>query len=228
VLKNRHVNRRVAKQIGTAAESAASRVLSLHPEVRGREEEITSQLRSEITLRMIESVRDSLDGVEINDVRFDVYTFRKKEEKRVGADLLGVVQYRLGDDRVTKIYLAQAKVARAIVRGNRTAAVFYDSRVRGQAVRMTRRVAAASFVLVYTSSGIFSVPASEIAISQSNRFDTDSLSYRRFGPFYEEFFACFIGEHIKVDEPLDQAGLARLAQELEADQALGVGVSFRV
>ena len=67
--------REAAKAVAMAAEESASAVLSLHAEIKGDEEELTAQLKYEITRGMVDRVKDNLDGKEIHGVRFAVQVF---------------------------------------------------------------------------------------------------------------------------------------------------------
>ena len=78
-----------AKAVAIAAEESASAVLSQHAKIRGREEEITAQLKSEITQRMVDRVKANLDGKVIHGVQFAVQVFRRIQESNVGVDLMG-------------------------------------------------------------------------------------------------------------------------------------------
>lgn len=185
-----------ANAVKIAAEESASAVLSQHAKIRGREEEITAQLKSQITQRMVDQVQANLNGKEINGVRFAVQVFRRAEEHEVGADLMGVLQIDTPTDSVRKMFLAQAKVCDLGTDswGNPIAICHdYDSRLRGQ-VRDMLALTPDSFAFFYTTEGIFVVPAFQISLTSGNRISTDEVYAHRIGPFYEEHFKCFIGD----------------------------------
>jgi hypothetical protein len=58
----------------------------------------------------MDRISKKLGGKNIHGIRFDVYTFKKRKENKVGADLLGLLEIEIGGKRITKAYLAQAKV----------------------------------------------------------------------------------------------------------------------
>lgn len=52
--------RKAAKAVAKAAEEIAKAVLSQHARIQGREEEVTAQLKYEITQRMVDRVQANL------------------------------------------------------------------------------------------------------------------------------------------------------------------------
>lgn len=65
MLKQRNLLRKLASTGGSCAEEAARKVLSLNATVQGREEETSSQLKSEISLHLLDEVSRSLGGMQI-------------------------------------------------------------------------------------------------------------------------------------------------------------------
>lgn len=216
--------RKAAKAVAKAAEESASAVLSQHAEIRGREEEITAQLKSEITQRMVDRVRANLNGEEINGVQFAVQVFRRSQEHEVGADLMGVLQIDTPTDSVRKVFLAQAKVCDLDTDywGN-PIAICYDSnsRLRGQVGDMLARTPD-SFAFFYTTEGVFVVPAFQISLTSDNRIRTDEVYAHRIGPFYEEHFKCFIGDQRIAPPSTTPSDLEQLSEDLQAEHVLSI------
>jgi hypothetical protein len=73
-------------------------------------------LQSEIELHLLERIRQRIHGIEPRGLRFEVHLSSRKDEKRLGADLLGIVQLETRGRSLTKAYLAQAEIAREIAR----------------------------------------------------------------------------------------------------------------
>ena len=110
------------------------------------------------------------------------------EEKRHGADLMGVLDLALPDYRATKGFLAQAKRAEP---SQRFAKRDWD-RLRSQCKTMLLRTPA-SFVWVYSKSrGVRIFSANSVLGLQSRRiFD---LYSRGVSSFFEDHIECFIGD----------------------------------
>ena len=153
-----------------------------------------------------------------------MYIFKKKQEKSVGADILGVMQLKLGRHKVAKGYLAQAKVGTAKARNGSAVATCYDQKLPTQVKRMLKR-SASSYVFIYTDAGVFVVPASEVLLEDTASVSTQELSCRGFGRFYEEFFATFVGDKGLAPDDLSAASLAELAERLRVQNALGIAIT---
>ena len=220
MFKDQRIVRKAANMIGKASEKVVADLLTINPSLTGREEEFTSQLKSQITLQLMETVRGDLDGKEIRGVRFQVYTFRKKEEKQVGADLLGLLETEVDGKILRKGYLAQAKVGRIT---NSTSihpqARCKDPRLLGQVDKMLK-LSNSAYVFIYTHSGIFVVPGSTVQQQNSNLINTVDSYYRMFGSFYEEFFKCFVGDPKLAQPYTNPEDLAKTAQRANANNAL--------
>ena len=219
-----------ANAVKIAAEESASAVLSLNSNIRGREEEITAQFKSEITQRMVDRVQANLDGKVINGVQFAVQVFRRAEEHEVGADLTGVLQIDTPTASVRKVFLAQAKVCDSGTDswGN-PIAICYDSnsRLRGQ-VRDMLAITPDSFAFFYMAEGVFVVPAFQINLTSGNRISTDEVYAHRIGPFYEEHFKCFIGDQRIAPPSTSPEGLEQLSEDLreKANHILSIQVKL--
>ena len=148
-----------------------------------------------------------------NDIVWEASTLRTgrgiaAQEKRHGADLMGILDLSLPDYRATKGFLAQAKRAEP---GQRFSKPEWD-RLRSQCETMLLRTPA-SFVWVYSKSrGIRIFSASSVLGLESRRiFD---LYSRGVSSFFENHIECFIGD-LRLDstdvETLD--ALAKLPVE---------------
>ena len=221
---------KAANAVKIAAEESASAVLSQYAKIQGHEEDITAQLKYEITRGMVDRVKAKLDGKEIHGVRFAVQVFRRIQESNVGADLMGVLQIDTPTGSVQKGFLAQAKVCDlgtdswgnpiAICRDS-------NSRLRGQ-VRDMLALTPDSFAFFYTTEGIFVVPALQISLTSGNRFSTDEIYAHGIGPFYEEHFKCFIGDQRLAPPSTSPEDLEQQSEELseKANHVLSIQVKL--
>ena len=220
--------RKAAKAVAKAAEESAKAVLSQHARVQGREEEITAQLKSEITQRMIDRVHANLDGKVIHGVQFAVHVFRRVQESNVGADLMGVLQIDTPNNSVRKVFLAQAKVCRLGADSwKKPVAICNDPRLRDQVRDMLARTPD-SFAFFYTAERVFVVPAFQISLASDNRIRTDEVYARRIGTFYEEHFKCFIGDQRIAPPSTSPEDLEQLSEELSEDLKANHVLSIQV
>ena len=120
--------------------------------MKGREEELSSQLRSEINLHLLEEIESRLSGKKIKDIRFEVYVYKKKsEEPLVGADLAGILELNLDGVSISKAYLAQAKVGKILKNDfNQRYMECSDPRILKQVQDMLR-ITSSSFVFLYSN-----------------------------------------------------------------------------
>ena len=130
------------------------------------------------------------------------------EEKRHGADLMGILDLALPDFRATKGFLAQAKRAEP---GQRFSKRDWD-RLRSQCEKMLSRTPA-SFVWVYSKSRGIRIFSANSVLGLESRCIFDLYS-RGVSSFFENHIECFIGDR-RLDstniETLD--ALARLPVE---------------
>lgn len=205
-----------ANAVKIAAEESASAVLSQHAKIQGHEEEITAQLKYEITKEFVNRVQANLNGKVIHGVQFAAQVFSRTQESNVGADLMGVLQIDTPTGSVQKGFLAQAKVCDSGTDswGN-PIAICYDSnsRLRGQVEDMLS-LTPDSFAFFYTAEGVFVVPAFQINLTSGNRISTDEIYAHRIGPFYEEHFKCFIGDQRIAPPSTSPGDLEQQSEEL--------------
>ena len=222
--------REAAKAVRIAAEESVSEVLSQYANIRGREEELTAQLKYEITRGMVDRVQANLDGKEIHGVQFAVQVFRRIQESNVGADLMGVLQIDAPTGPVQKGFLAQAKVCSLDTNSWRKPVAVYsdsNSRLRKQVKNMLA-LTPDSFAFFYTAEGIFVVPALQISLTSGNRISTDEVYAHGIGPFYEEHFKCFIGDQGIAPPSTSPEGLEQLGEDLseKANHILSIQVKL--
>ena len=219
MLTSHRVIRAIGEIVGEASEAVIKRVFSVHHDIKGKEEEITAQIASEITLHLCREIESRLNGRTISGVKFSVYVFRKKEESRVGADLAGVLTLNLNGKTTTKMYLAQAKVGQ--VRRNvfdQESVYVKDSRLLEQVNKMLA-VTPDSYVFLYSRLGVQVLSAHAVRMLGQGNFSTDDLYTHKFGWFYQEFFKCFLGDH-RFTDIIHNGGLAALAKEVSANKVL--------
>lgn len=203
MLKSHRIIAEVGRVIKASASAVADRVINMHPDIQGKEEEITAQFASEVTLHLLEEVQQRLDGRQIKDVKFNIYVYRKKsEEPYVGADLTGILEMNLDGISVTKAYLAQAKVAKVIKDPFEEDYIeAKDPRILKQVQDMLR-ITSSSYIFLYSSKGIEVVSAQAIRLANSSTISTQNFYTHKLGNFYEELFKCFIGDSKLTPYPI--------------------------
>lgn len=169
----------------------------------------------EFTSEMLGRMKESMNGYRVRGVRWTAKTLTSHgadaQEKRFGADFIGVLNLDLPEYKVRKGFLAQAK--RTNIWGDISRAEW--KRMTDQCKTMLS-LTAASFVFVYTPKKIIVLPALAVVSAQqwSNLNDFYSRNLVRF---YEDHFESFVGDaaidaaDIRVLEKLRQEHLARSA-----------------
>lgn len=187
----------LAEQIGEAVSQIVDHVFDDlgRDDLKGREETVTPQIARELTAHLFSAVKERLNGQRIFDVTFKVHCFKHAEEKEVGADIAGTMTIRDGQQSLTKVYLAQAKVAgSARMKGSRNAIIRAgDQNLLRQCGDMLSR-SSSSYVFVYSKFGVHVVPATAIRLKGKGQVDTSTDYYRSLKMFYTEFFKCFVGD----------------------------------
>lgn len=187
----------LAEQIGKAAEKLAESVLEDigSDNLAGREEMITPQIAREHTAHLFDAVKSRLHDQNVYGVSFKVHCFKHREEKVIGADIAGIMTIQAGNRSLTKLYLAQAKVAsHARMRSRRNAAIRAgDRNLLCQCQKMLGR-SPSSYVFVYSKFGVHVVPATAVQIKGRGVVDTASDYCRSLKMFYMELFKCFVGD----------------------------------
>lgn len=195
--------REVASVIGSAADRA---VMDLRD---GRVEQ-----EPHLTDRMLGRIEQALDGYRAKGVVWTAKTLTDHgpgaQERRYGADFIGVLNMDLPEFKVTKGFLAQAKLVRPGGLGRRE----FD-RLVSQCNQMLD-LSPDAFVFHQSLSEIRVIPA--IAVVSANgseiAFDPENLYSRSITRFYEEHLECFIGDR-RINEPSE-----RTLAELQARSLL--------
>jgi hypothetical protein len=182
MLKETRTVRDIAQTIADAAENA----LGAYREGRVVQE-------PQITDRILGAIEDRIRSIPSGDVIWTARTLRTSrgsgdEERRHGADLMGVLDVALGSYKATKGFLAQAKKAEP--------GQFFSNvdwrRLTQQCETMLRRTPS-SFVFVYSRRrGIRIFPANSVVGLDSR--DLFGLYDRSVSSFFENHIECFIGD----------------------------------
>jgi hypothetical protein len=182
MLKSPRTVRKIAQEIADAAGGA----FEAYPRGDATEE-------PQITDRILGAISERIRSRKIGGIIWNARTLRTgrgvaSEERRHGADLLGVLDVDLDGYSAKKGFLAQAKKAepdRAFSNGD-------WNRLRQQCETMLKRTPDA-FIFVYSAqSGIRIFPAhSVLGLESRNIFD---LYDRSLSGFFESHIECFIGD----------------------------------
>ncbi len=135
------------------------------------------------------------------------------QESQFGADFAGVVEMNLPEYKVSKGFLAQAK----LLEPGDWLSHSDLRRLREQCDRMLSRTADA-FVFVYSRQDISIIPA--LAVLSSEYGDLHAHYRRSVRRFYEEHFSCFIGDRA-ISEPSAHM-LDTLPERIPARVALAI------
>ncbi|MEQ1795095.1 MAG: hypothetical protein ABL970_13005 [Nitrospira sp.] len=140
-----------------------------------------------MTDRMLGSIEQSLEEFHTRGIRWSAKTLtdrgRGSQESRFGADFMGVLNIALPDFKVSKGFLAQAK----LVRNGR---VDNLRDLKQQCERMLT-LSPDSFVFLYGYDGVRVVPAISVVASNVDPLGLYNRSAQRF---FEEHLQCFIGD----------------------------------
>lgn len=182
MLKQSRTVRRIAREISDAAEGAFESY---------RDGSVVEE--PQVTDRILGAVRERIRNRRIGNVVWKARTLRTgrgvaAEEKRHGADLMGVLDIDLDGYKAKKGFLAQAKRAEPY----RTFESKEWKRLLSQCKTMLDRTPD-SFVLVYSIlNGIRIFPANAvIELGSRQIFD---LYDRSVSSFFESHLQCFIGD----------------------------------
>jgi len=164
-----------------------------------------------MTDRMLGAIEESMHGKNIKGIKWEAKTLtdrgRGAHEKTYGADFMGVLNIDLPDFKVSKGFLAQAKLIKAKK---------YDLKeLKSQCEKMLT-LSPDSFVFFYHTNGIRVVPA--IAVVGS-KIDPYSLLYNHSAQrFFENHLECFIGDRT-ISSPTPDT-LMTLLEKFNARSAL--------
>jgi len=105
-------NIKISDAIDASTEVISKRVISVQPQIEGKEEQISGGLQSELTNHLIDGIKKTLPGISLPNVSFRVESFTKSQEKQVGADLGFVIKIKKNGQEISKAFLAQAKIGK--------------------------------------------------------------------------------------------------------------------
>lgn len=166
-----------------------------------------------MTDRLVGAIRTALDGKHIGNHTWKARTLKTArgkgaEEKRHGADVLGVLHIELPDYNVTKGFLWQAK----IIEPGKPLPSYEWERFQKQCQTMLSRTDE-SFAVIYSrTQGVRFIPATVILeINSSQVYDVGSRSL--FG-FFKGHVKCEIGDR-SLNSPAIET-LDRIAKHREA------------
>jgi hypothetical protein len=168
-----------------------------------------------MTDRFVQSIQTAVDGLSDGKLKWRAKTLtdrgRKSQESVYGADIVATLDVRLPKLTVKKGFLAQAK----LVKPGRPVGM---PQLREQCEKMLS-VSPASFVFVYSTSGVSVVPAVTIANSD---IPIKNLYSRSVQSFFEEHFECFIGDQ-SICTP-SASGLEVLRERTRARHAIEISL----
>lgn len=213
MLKEYRILRSAAKVVAEAAERANEALAS------GRVEQ-----EPQFTDRMLGGIEEALDRYESKGISWRAKTLTDRgpnaQEKKYGADFMGVVSIELPNLKVSKGFLAQAKLHQ---KGAKISRAEYK-RMQCQCEDMLN-ISPDSFVFFYSNEDIRVVPA--ITIYSCNGVDPYDLYTRSISRFYEEHFSCFIGD-MKISAPdIEVLQSKALDMQFYAKKALSIYASKR-
>jgi hypothetical protein len=158
----------------------------------------------DFTSQMLGHIRAGLVRVSLAGLNWDAVVLKRQtEEPRIGADFLGVLQFRLPGYEIQKGFLAQAKMAGPRRRID-------SSRLLRQATAMLDRTSA-SYVFLYRPTGVTVVPAAAVVAANGDPRGLRAWTVTRF---FFEHFRCFVG-----DPRMPAASASTLAGLLEVAPA---------
>jgi hypothetical protein len=179
----RRMVRSAAKRIADAADSAVEDL------AQGLVEQ-----EPHLTDRLLGRIMQAMDGYRSKGVRWSAKTLTDHgpgtQEKRYGADFVGVLDVDLPEFKVKKGFLAQAKLLDS---GRMRTSEF--RRLVSQCEKMLD-LSPDSFVFHESIDGIRVIPAISVvgASGPEVAFNEDAFYSRKISRFYEEHFECFIGD----------------------------------
>ena len=161
----------------------------------------------EFTSEMIGRMKESMNVYRVGGVLWTAKTLTSHganaQERRFGADFMGILDLDLPEYKVRKGFLAQAK---RIDWWGGMAGSEWDRMV--DQCKTMLSITPESFVFVYSPRDITVIPAISI-ISAQQRSSLSDFYSRRLVRFYEDHFECFIGDmrlhaaDIKILEQLE-------------------------
>jgi hypothetical protein len=162
-----------------------------------------------ITDKMTTKIEDRINGFEIKGIKWEAMTLiPQSQEKKFGADFMGVLKINTPYYQVSKGFLVQAKIENNL-----------NLSVLKRQCEDMLQISPDSFVFLYSKTGVKIVSA--IAVLSSNKHPSE-LYYRTPSIFFELHFESFIGDrklsvpHISVLEKIRKEYDAQRLLYLEA------------
>jgi hypothetical protein len=189
LITDRALVREVATVIGDAADLAVG-------DLRERRVEQEPHL----TDRMLGQIEQAIDGYRSKGVVWAAKTLTDHgpgaQERRYGADFIGVLSIDLPEFKVTKGFLAQAKLVRSGGMGRSE----FDRMV--SQCRQMLELSSSAFVFHQSEAAIRVIPALSVVSANGPEigFDLENLYSRSITRFYEEHLECFIGDG-QINDP---------------------------
>lgn len=196
----RHAVRQAARRIANAIDGSVDALNE------GRVEQEPA-----MTDRMLGAIEHSLRDARIKGIRWNAKTLTDRgsgaQERKYGADFMGVLNISLPEFSVQKGFLAQAK----LIRHGRSG----DLRELKSQCESMLQLSPDSFVFLYGHDGVRVVSALSVVSANVDPVDLYSRSAQRF---YEEHLECFIGDRA-INSPTP-ATLKSLAERYATRSAI--------
>ncbi len=173
------------------------------------------------TDRLLSRIQDRINGKTIRGIQWKAKTLtdrgRGAQERRYGADFLGVLNIDLKDYKVAKGFLAQAKRIRR--NDNRMTSRDYDA-MKEQCERMLQ-FTPDSFVFLYGDTEVVIVPASSVVAAA--RCNPHELYSKTIVGFFVSYLECFVGDPRICVPSIDQVDILLEKYEARSLLALSAG-----
>lgn len=213
--------KRIRTVIKRSTNRVVKQVLRMHESLKGREEEITAQIASEITLHLLDEISFQLNNIEIGGIKFEIHLYKKNnEEPKTGADIAGILDIKLGKRRITKSYLAQAKVENISDNESKKEIIGFTNPDIQKQVSDMLNITNSAYVFIYSKRGVEVLSAQSVKALDSNKIRITKSYAHDIGFFYEEFLKCFIGDHKLIPYPVEQIDLKRFAEQTNVSNVL--------
>jgi hypothetical protein len=213
----------IAKAFKDSSDELTKELLDSYQSLIGKEEDITGGIRSQLTLRLIAKVKEKLNNEKMKDTIFKVQTFKKINENITGADLAAIISIKKGSQTLRKVFLGQSKVG-TLNRNSEISA--YNSSILKQASDMLK-FSSDSFFLIYTEAGIKVFSALAVNFQGKNTIKSTELYFHDFGDFIEEFFKCFIGDHLIAGIYFDEDYLIDQYLKQQVDNSIEINIELK-
>ena len=168
------------------------------------------------TETLITRTRDGINSLDTGGIRVKMRSLTDmqpgSEEKRLGADFVGVLTVDRPSIRISKGFLAQAKME--------------TNRNRGKLIEQCNKMLAvthASYVVLYGQDGVNILPAQSVV--SSHGISLDGLSSMTYVGFMREHVKCFLGDYWLTN--IAPQSLEGLRERLGTRMAFEIRISFQ-